>query len=111
MEKQLITQYEQLKRSIKEGKNRLLIDIGWDVSMVIPYEDGLKMLAALEKAELYANKHDLEKIKIIPMEHSKVVTSMLAESTYTNIKVAALMGITYKELQNELNTRPTGSSE
>ena len=41
----------------KPKSNYLLVDIAYDKKYILPYEDGIKLMAALEKAEQYSKEY------------------------------------------------------
>ena len=103
--------YEEAKKRLVPAKNMYRIKLGWDTELIVPYEDGTALLKLLEKAEKIASIHDKEKVKVTPFDLSESVSAYpISEEVVRNIKIAQLMGITYKELENELNTRPTSST-
>jgi hypothetical protein len=105
--------YEEARKSLgKPTGNRMQINFGWSAVVLVPYADGLKILEGLQNAERLSSRHDKDVAQILPFDLSEeLTTSILGEEAYVNIKVAKLLGLTYKELQNELNTRSAKSVE
>lgn len=91
---------EALKRvQTKQAKqNFMVIEMGYDNSIVLPYSDGLTFMAALEKAETLTEGYSKPKA-IVGMERGKIKSTLMPHSEYEQIKIAALLNITIAEVQ------------
>lgn len=83
--------------SVKRKPNYMIIKISWNSQLVVPYEDGLAVMAALKNAEVYNDDYGKDPM-ITPMPHESFRSSILAPEFYEDIKVAQLLGIKIEEL-------------
>lgn len=77
--------------------NFLVIEIAYDRSILLPYDEGLKFLSCLKQAELYNEPYSKPK-SIVTFNTDYFKTKILSRQDYEDIKVAALLGVTVEEL-------------
>ena len=94
--------YTKSRKEIQARKpksNYLLIDITYDKKYILPYEDGIKLMVALEKAEQlskeYGNPARIHGIK----EYIECRTFSSIE--YERIKLAALLQVDPESIPEE----------
>lgn len=90
----------------KPAQNRVQIevDIPWGYSLVLPYSDAMQFMAALGSAEVISNRsYGNEKVKALPMNKGAVRIALMDERTYSNIKIAELLGLTHEQLGKLFN--------
>ena len=85
--------------------NFIAIDFDYNKSILLPYDDGLKLLACLKQAELLEEPYNKPK-RIGSFEANYFKTKILSRKEYEDIKVAALLGVTVEEL-NAKEEQPT----
>ena len=91
--------YEDALKQVQINKDNLIgIVLDYSTMLVLPYEDGLAYLKALKNAEVLEYFYDNSKCKVIPITDEKFKVSPFSAQKYQDIKVAQLMGISYKEL-------------
>lgn len=97
--------YDEALKQVSNTKDNLIgIVLDYSTMLVLPYEDGLAYLKALKNAEVIEYFYDTSKCKAIPITDEKFKVSPFSAQKYQDIKVAQLMGITYKELLEGKNT-------
>jgi hypothetical protein len=81
----------------KQRDNYMVLEFAYDTKILVPYKDGLSILAGLASAEKlnerYSNPVSLEEI---PRE--AVNTRMVSYTEYQRLKMAELMGLTVEEV-------------
>lgn len=82
------------KEIFEVSNNYLMITLGYNDGIILPYDDGVKLLACLKKAETYDNSYRNEGIKPLKGVKSEIVSSL----DYSDIKMATLLGIPLEEL-------------
>jgi hypothetical protein len=85
----------------KPAQNMVQIDISipWESSLLLPYSDAMKFMAALESAELISNRsYGNDTVKTYPMNKGVITLGLMDKQSYTNIKVAELLGLTNDQL-------------
>lgn len=97
---------ETLKKiySSKPKENFLLIEFDYTKSLLLPYDEGLKLLSCFKSAELYEERYSQPK-RILPFNSETFKTRTLSRQEYEDIKIAALLGVTVEELL-ERNAEP-----
>lgn len=81
-------------------ENFLAIDFDYNKSIVLPYDEGLKLVACLKNAELLDEPYSKAKT-ITSFQSNYFKTKILSRKEYEDIKIAALLGITVEELNSE----------
>lgn len=82
-------------------KNHMVIRFDYNKSLVVPYEDGQKIIDALAYAEIYEVKYQ-ENDVIRPLEPDEFVSSILSDKQYMNTKLAKLMSIPVEDVDEAL---------
>ena len=89
------------KPTIKEinttPDNYIKIEFDYNCSYIFPYDDGITILNMFKNAEEY-NTENYENHTIIPLKNTPT-TTVIANQQYKNMKMAALLNITVKELE------------
>lgn len=92
--KKIIAEYKPAQKMVQ-----IDISIPWESSLVLPYSDALQFMAVLERAELITNRtYGNSKVKALPMNKGMITIGLIDKQTYTNIKVAELLGLTHDQL-------------
>lgn len=89
----------------KRKPNMMIIKISWNSQLVVPYEDGMVLMAALKNAEVYGDDYG-KNPSITPMPSDSFRSSILAAEFYEDIKVAQLLGISLEDLHAAKNPQP-----
>lgn len=107
------TPQEQLEQARKKFSSdykpdqnmaQVYVNIPWQYALVLPYEDALKLMASLERAELLTSKtYGSDVVTSHPLGKEEIKMSLMSKQAYTNIKVAELLGLSHEQL-NKLNT-------
>ena len=92
-----MTYDEALEQAQTNKPNLLLVTLDY-TQVLLPYEDGLRLFECLKNAEAIESTYNTEQTKIKNFDGSNVKMSLFSYKQYQDIKVAQLMGITYKEL-------------
>ena len=90
--------YDEALEQTKEQKDNLILFTLDYTQVILPYEDGLKLFECLKNAEALESSYNTEHTKIKNFDGSNVKISVFSYKQYQDIKVAQLMGISYKEL-------------
>ena len=77
--------------------NYMLIELDWREEVVLPYEDGLAFLKALQHAE------SLKDGKITPYRHN-IRSTILSNADYQRHKMAHLLGCSIDDLPEDFNS-------
>jgi hypothetical protein len=91
---------EALKRvqSKKTRENYLVIKLSYDTKLIVPYKEGLPLVAALNNAELLNESYGKPK-RITEFDKETVVIQLLSATEYDRIKVSALLNMDPNELK------------
>ena len=94
-----MTPEEALKKvqSEKPKDNFMLVNIGYDNNVIVPYKDGLAIVAALANAELLQEGYS-EKTRITEFDRRTFNPKILSRAEYERIKMAMLLGVEPKDL-------------
>ena len=94
--------YEEAKKLVQAPKkakgNFLVIFITYDVSLVLPYDEGLAFLATIKNGEQMVDSYASKK-HIKPLDRDRFRTSILSHQEYERYKIAQLLGITLTDLE------------
>lgn len=82
----------------------MLIEVSYNTKLVLPYEDGLQVVAALKNAEILEESYGTRP-QILPVGKDAFRTTTLGYEHYEDIKVAALLNVTLEEL-HEARLKP-----
>ena len=83
--------------SIKPKENYLVIDIYYGHKIILPYKDGLAMLASLANAEAVSEEYNKPMV-ISGFNREHLKTSIMSGEDYGRHKIATLLKITMDEL-------------
>lgn len=81
-------------------ENFLAIEFDYNKSIVLPYDEGLTLVACLKNAELLDEPYSKAKT-ITGFQSNYFKTRILSRKEYEDIKIAALLGVTVEELNRE----------
>ena len=90
--------YDEAVAQAQTNKPNLILFTLDYAQILLPYEDGLKLFECLKNAEALESSYNTEHTKIKNFDGSNVKISVFSYKQYQDIKVAQLMGISYKEL-------------
>lgn len=101
--KEEILAAEKKVRVEKPTETKLLIQIDYNRHVILPFKEGLAFMATLEKAEVYVERYT-KPPEIRPIEKGdRFTVTPLSQATYTEMKVAMLLGLTVDELREAKN--------
>lgn len=83
----------------KKKDNFMVVRLSYDVHLVLPYQDGIALMAAMANAENMEDEYSREKRRIVPLVRDKITSSPLSRKEYEDIKIAALLGISVADLE------------
>lgn len=92
-----MTYEEAVQQLAKPKDNMLVVDVDYSTRILLPYEDGFLFIKSLKHAEILKKSYDNSDTSIRPMNEDLLKTSAFSYKTYQDIKVAQLMGISYKD--------------
>ena len=90
--------YDEALAQAQTNKPSLLLFTLDYTQVLLPYEDGLRLFECLKNAEALESTYNTEHTKIKNFDGSSVKMGLFSYKQYQDIKVAQLMGISYKEL-------------
>ena len=79
-------------------QNYLVMSFGYGNKYVLPYKDGMALMASMVNAEQLHEPYG-EQHRITGVERGAVETHVMSHDAYTRIKIAALLGITPDEVK------------
>lgn len=101
------TAMKKVKAETKiEKENLMMIKLAWDRNIIVPYEAGLRLMAAMEHAELYTDEYN-KAPRITPIPKSVFESSIFNRKDYQFVKASALLKLdkeTHEQLLKELNS-------
>jgi hypothetical protein len=105
MAKPFITKYES-------SKNYALIKLDWNKQLLLPYQQGLQVMAAIEHAEILEGLGYGNNTTIKPLPTDTYSLNTISETELIDIKTAQLLGVNYTEYLNAKSTakETTGNS-
>lgn len=87
----------------KPKQNFMVIEISYDKKLILPYQEGIAFMAALENAEQLLDSYSKPK-SIVGIDRDQIRTSILSGTEYEQIKIASLLHVSLEEVkQFELN--------
>ncbi len=91
---------EALKKvqATKPKENHMAIRLSYGCSWLLPWKDGLALMAALSHAEQYADAYG-DCPKITTFDPTSISVTMLPPDEYQRIKIAALLGVKPDEVK------------
>lgn len=94
-----MTPEEALKKvqAEKPKDNFMVVNIGYDNNVVVPYKDGLAIVAALVNAEILTEGYS-EKTRITEFNRHTFNPKVLSRAEYERIKMAMLLNVDPKDL-------------
>lgn len=109
MNKDLYTQTVKTIRSEKPQQSHALVTFHWDFrNLILPYGKGLELMAAIEGAMAYKDRYS-ESPELRPLTHGDIELKPMPQSDVEDIKVAQLLAISLKEVQ-ENKAKPAAST-
>jgi hypothetical protein len=97
-----MTKEEAIKKvNTSSNNNWMIVNFTWGKTLIFPWEDGLKVLNAFKQAEMLVDDYDLIKTKIEPAKQDTITVALLPDKKYKDIKVAELLGMSYKDYIDE----------
>jgi hypothetical protein len=102
------TAREQLRKATKLGDGYLLITFNDSYSgkYILPYKEGLTLLATLDRAEFWGNAYNGRVPDIQPISKDNITVQILSEIEYQRSKIAQLMGVSIDELKSTQEELP-----
>lgn len=81
----------------KAKDNFIVVKIGYEVLLVLPYKDGIAFLDAVKHAEQFDKSYSPTRIEAL--ERSKIDFSFMPWQEYERYKLAGLLNITPEEVK------------
>lgn len=99
----MVKRNEQIKAAkrkvmdeIKPQDNYLKITLGFDNTVILPYDAGMLLISALKQAEGFDGEWGKE--HIVPIKTDKIATHIMSHKEYVERKTAQLLGVPYSEI-------------
>ena len=83
-------------RKVKE--NYLLINLGYENKILLPYKDGIAFMSALSTAEQFNDPYNKEH-SISELDKDKITIKPMSQEEYERYKIAALLNMTVAEVK------------
>lgn len=96
-----LEEYKQAAKAVRASKpkeNLMVITLSYSMQMVLPYSQGVALLAALENAEVLSEQYQRPKT-ITGMDRDQVKVTVMSRSEYEQIKIANLLNVSLEEVQ------------
>ena len=81
--------------------NYMLIQLGWNETLVLPFDDGIVFLKSLERAETFSDRTGER--GITPYK-SNIKNEILSRANYERYKMAQLLGVDPDDLPENFNS-------
>lgn len=94
--------YEEALKAVRANKpkeNLMTIEIEYNKQLILPYKDGLALLATLERAEVLHAPYSKPPSIVGIDEAERFKSAVIPYQSYEDIKVAQLLGITLDEVK------------
>ena len=85
----------------KPEKNLMVLNFGYNTSIVLSTQDAVAILNALTNAEQYEHSYSSKHV-IKPFEHHTITTSVMAADLYKKIKISNLLGVSVDDLKSQV---------
>lgn len=82
----------------KDKDNYLVIEVSYDMKLLLPYAAGLVLMQALGSAEKLNDSYS-EQIHISGLDRSNVKTTILSSEEYSQIKIAELLQVKLEDVK------------
>ena len=91
---------EALKKvsAIKPKENYMLIQLAYDVKLILPYKDGVAFMSALNNAEQMKEPYN-EQHRITEFDRASITAVVMSNAEYIRFKIAALLGVKPEEVK------------
>lgn len=83
----------------KPKGNFLVVRLSYDSHLVLPYQEGIALMASIANAENMEDEYTASKRRIVPLVRDKITASPLSRKEYEDMKIAALLGISVADLE------------
>lgn len=95
---------EALKKvqSNKTKENFMLINISYSKDLILPYKDGIQLMASLTNAEQLLTPYQ-QQHRIAGLERDAVTSRVFSHEEYEQYKIAALLNVTIDEVKEYAN--------
>lgn len=93
--------YHEAKKKVDAQKRKedyFVFTFGYDTRIVLPHKVGIAFLETLNGAEQLTDPYSGTG-KIIPIESEKYQIRTMSSLEYERYKIAALLGVSYKDVQ------------
>lgn len=98
--------YKEALEKVQGGKprdNYMLVTLGYSNKFILPYKDGVTLMATLAHAEQLHEPYN-EQHRIGEIERGSITTNVMAHDEYIRFKVAALLGVSPDEVKTSEKT-------
>lgn len=96
-------EFEEAKKAVQAEKakeNYMIIPMGYDTHFLVPYKDGIAIVAALANAEKFIKSYsDKTRISVIDKEDFR--PTILSRKEYELIKIANLLQVDVETLKEK----------
>jgi hypothetical protein len=92
---------EALKKvqSSKVKENMIIVDMSYDKKLVLPYNQGLALLSALEHAEQMTENYSEKKKTITGVSPKEIKFTVMSRNEYEQIKIAMLLNVSLEDVK------------
>ena len=82
----------------KAKENYLLVTLGYDNKVVLPYKDGIAFITSMSNAEQFNDPYNKEH-NISELDKDKITMKPMSQEEYERYKIAALLNMTVAEVK------------
>lgn len=101
-----IEEAKKMLQAVKPKDNYLLVSLAYSNKFVFPYKEGMAVIEAFSKAEMLDEPYNAQH-RIKPIERIELEFRVLSADEYERIKIAAILGVSPKEILEAQNTPTT----
>jgi hypothetical protein len=85
-------------QAVKPKDNYMVIKLGYDNKIVLPYKDAVAFIATLNNAEHFDEQYN-KPHRINELDRSKIEATLMSHQEYERYKIAVLLNITADEVK------------
>lgn len=87
----------QVKKQEKPTKY-MVVRLDFSTDLVLPYQDGMTLLAALENAEVLHDSFG-DKPKIVNLDKNSLNITFMSQDKYRNFKISQLLNVSIDDVE------------
>lgn len=85
----------------KQQDNFMVINVSYDNKLILSHKDGIAFLSAVARAEKFKDDWG-DSPKVLPLDRNYITSSLLSPEEYHQIKMAQMLNVSLKDLQEAL---------